>query len=142
MAKETSLLPVVGRLISMCLQSSYPTYLNPGFNFQVNRVKGSNNNKKIRGLLRLHKINITLNVMADQSQIFRCSPQKTVKAFPKCAPVHGKQKDDKMPLYLTALCHPQLLTPQEVVEVINTSKRGHFVLSYTTQRDNRYRVKS
>lgn len=50
-----------------------------------------------------------------------------------CPELHGKQKGEEMRLYLTALCHPQLLTPQEVVEVINTLKRGHFVLCYTTE---------
>lgn len=38
--------------------------------------------------------------------------------------VHGKQKDDKAPFYVTALGHLQLLTPQEVVEVINAFEKG------------------
>lgn len=40
------------------------------------------------------------------------------------AEVHGKQKEDKIALYLTTLCHAQLLTPEEAVEVINTFKGG------------------
>lgn len=54
--------------------------------------------------------------------------QKTAKSLPLCgvgtggggAEVHGKQKDDKIALYLTALCPAQLLTAEEAVEVINT----------------------
>lgn len=36
----------------------------------------------------------------------------------------NKRKRKKMALYLTALCHAQLLTPEEAVEVINTFKGG------------------
>lgn len=81
LAKEISFLPVVDRFISTFLQSSYPTYLNSGFNFQVNRQKGSNNNNEIRGCLRLHKI-ITLDAMADQSKTFGCSLRRQLRPFP------------------------------------------------------------
>lgn len=56
--------------------------------------------------------------------------------------VHGKQKDDKMPFYLAALWRPQLLTPQEVVEVINTFKGDTLFFVTQLKRDNTYRVKS
>lgn len=59
------------------------------------------------------------------------SHQKTARSFPQHgagtgagAEVHGKQKEDKIALYLTTLCHAQLLTPEEAVEVINTFKGG------------------
>lgn len=91
--KEMSSLPGVGRFISVCLQSSYPTYFNSGFNFQVNRAKGNNNNTKIRRLLRLHKINITLNVMADRNKTFGMLSSKDAEGLSQvCPEVMGNKR--------------------------------------------------
>lgn len=53
-------------------------------------------------------------------------PSTRLSPFPSegSPEVHGKQKEDKTALYLTALCHAQLLTAEEAVEVINTFKGG------------------
>lgn len=101
LAKETSFLPFAGRFISTCLQScSTPTYPYLGFNFQVKRAQGSNNNNSKSRLLRLHQINITLHVMADQNKTLGCSLQKTFQAFPKCAQKFTGNKGMRRCIYI------------------------------------------
>lgn len=69
---------------------------------------------------------IALNATAPKQNIQLLSTRRPLSPFLSVgrglggAEVHGKQKDDKIALYLTALCPAQLLTPEEAVEVINT----------------------
>lgn len=70
---------------------------------------------------------IALNATAPKQNIQLLSTRRLLSPFLSVgrgpgggAEVHGKQKDDKIALYLTALCPAQLLTPEEAVEVINT----------------------
>lgn len=55
-----------------------------------------------RSLIRLHKINTAVHVMADGKQNMWMLPSEEVLDFFRvCPEVHGKPKDDKMALYLT-----------------------------------------
>lgn len=74
-----------------------------------------------------------LNVMAPKQNIQLLPTRRLLSPFLSVGRGPGvggggrsswEQKEDKIALYLTALCHAQLLTPEEAVEVINTFKGG------------------
>lgn len=140
-AKEASFFPFVGRFISICLECSYPTYLNPSVNFKVKKPKDNNNNKTFA--------QITQNKYYSQCQgRTTITKKKTRGCFlledsgglsQVCPKVHGKQKDDKVPLYLTALCHPQLPTHRKWGS--NKRLQKGTLCSCYTLKDNGYGLK-